>query len=278
MPDIRPFRALRFDPTTVGDLAAVVAPPYSEIDPAEHERLLARQPINVVQVDLPEVRHGDEPDDRFRRAARTMAAWRSGAILHKDPHPSVYLYERTLGLPGDAGVGRQRGYFARLRLEAFSAESGILPGDESSSGAAEDRYRLLRATGVNTSPVIGLYHDAGHRTDARIAGLSDRPADIDLVDEAGVRHRVWAAAADGEGESAAAVASLLEPAAAGPITIAAGREVYQSALRYRDERRMSRSCEEDPAFDYLLTLFLERADLTLDPTALTGLVINPHEW
>ncbi len=74
------------------------------------------------------------------------------------------------------------------------------------------------------------------------------------------------------------MAALLEPAAAGPITIAAGRDVYETALRYRDERRMSRSCEEDPAFDYLLMLFLERADQTLDPTALTGLVINPHEW
>lgn len=278
MPDIRPFRALRFDPTTVGDLAAVVAPPYGEIDAAEHERLLARGPVNVVRVDLPEVRHGDEPDDRFRRAARTMAEWRSSAILHKDPHPSVYLYERALNVPGTDDVRQQRGYFARLRLEAFGTEAGILPGAGSPSGSAEDRYRLLRATGVNTSPVIGLYDDPGHRTEGRIAALCDRPADVDLVDEEGIRHRVWAAPADGDGELATAVASLLEPATAGPITIAAGYDVYATALRYRDERRMSRSCEEDPAFDYVLTLFLERADQTLDPKALTGLAINPHEW
>jgi len=35
---------------------------------------------------------GDEPDDRYRQAARTLAAWRSDGTLHKDPHPSIYVY------------------------------------------------------------------------------------------------------------------------------------------------------------------------------------------
>ena len=32
VPQIRPFRALRFDPSVVGDLGDVVAPPYDVID------------------------------------------------------------------------------------------------------------------------------------------------------------------------------------------------------------------------------------------------------
>jgi uncharacterized protein (DUF1015 family) len=57
-------------------------------------------------------------------------------------------------------------------------------------------------------------------------------------------------------------------AGAGPVTIADGHHRYETALRYRDERRMSRSCEEDPAFDYLLTLMLEATaePLTILPT------------
>ena len=52
------------------------------------------------------------------------------------------------------------------------------------------------------------------------------------------------------------------------MTIADGHHRYETALRYRDERRMSRSCEEDPAFDYLLMLFLEATGepLTVLPT------------
>ena len=52
------------------------------------------------------------------------------------------------------------------------------------------------------------------------------------------------------------------------MTIADGHHRYETALRFRDERRMSRSCEEDPAFDYILTLFLEATGepLTVLPT------------
>ena len=64
------------------------------------------------------------------------------------------------------------------------------------------------------------------------------------------------------------VSGLLAAAGAGPVTIADGHHRYETALRYRDERRMSRSCEEDPAFDYLLMLFLETTaePLTVLPT------------
>ena len=273
MPDIRPFRALRFDATTVGDLAAVMAPAYTRIDAAEHERLLARHPANVVRVDLPEERHGDEPDVRYRRAARALAEWRSGAILHKDPHPSVYLYAQD-----DGAAPLLRGFMARLRLEPLLPESGIQPGVGDPGGDPDDRYKILRATGVNTSPVVGVYDDPSGATAGRIATMTAASAEIDLVDDSGIRHRIWAVAADGGGEAAASVASLTAPSSTGPVVIEGGRAIYDTALRYRDERRMSRSCEEDPAFDYVLTLFIERSALTPDVTALTGLVLNPHEW
>ena len=81
-----------------------------------------------------------------------------------------------------------------------------------------------------------------------------------------------------EGPDAERVMTLIAAVAAGPITVDDDSERYKSALRYRDERRMSRSCEEDPAFDYILTLFLESADdAASPPRPATGLLINPHE-
>ena len=81
-----------------------------------------------------------------------------------------------------------------------------------------------------------------------------------------MRHRLWAVPADGD--TAAGLAPLIAVAASGTVVIADGHHRYETALRYRDERRMSRSCEEDPAFDYLLTLFVDAAgeDLTILPT------------
>src|ERR671925_2329086 len=154
VPEIRPFRADEVD-----DLAAVISPPYDVIGPDEQRELLARDPRNVVRLDLPATEPGDDPEERYRRAARTLAAWRSDGTLHKDPRPSLYVYEQTYRLPGGAEERSQRGFFGRVRLEPFGPGSGVLPHERTLAAPREDRYRLLRATGVNTSPVVALYAD-----------------------------------------------------------------------------------------------------------------------
>src|SRR3954451_20217455 len=95
VPLIRPFRALRYRQEAVGDLRKVVSPPYDVISPQEQRTLLERDPRNVVRLDLPSDEPGDAPDDRYRRAARTLASWRSDGTLHKDPRPSVYVHEQV---------------------------------------------------------------------------------------------------------------------------------------------------------------------------------------
>ncbi len=275
MPTIRPFRALRYEAEAVGDLGRVTSPPYDVIGPAEQRDLLSRHPRNVVRLDLPSEELGDEPDDKYRRAARVFAAWRSDGTFHKDPRPAVYVYDQTYRLPGVEAEQSQRGFFARVRLEPFG-EGGILPHERTLATPREDRYRLLRATGANMSPVEMLYEDASGRTAAVLGAIVDAPGAVpvaDVTDGDHVRHRLWvvpavAAPVDDDGtprEAATAdpATELVGLAAAGPLTIADGHHRYETALRYRDERRMSRSCEEDPAFDYVLTLLLESTGQTL---------------
>jgi uncharacterized protein (DUF1015 family) len=266
VPLIRPFRALRYDPDVVGDLGAVVAPPYDVLSEHDRRRLFARNPKNVVRLDAPGDEPGDADDERYRRAARTLAAWRSDGTLHKDPRAAIYVSEQTFLVPGTDVERTQRGFFARLRLEPLEPGSGVRPHERTLAAAREDRYRLLRATGVNTSPVVGLYDDPSGRAAAILAELAAAPAAIDVRDDDGTRHRLWVV--DADGPAAERVAELVSIASAGPVTIADGHHRYETALRYRDERRMSRSCEEDPAFDYLLMLFLETTaePLTVLPT------------
>ena len=263
MPEIRPFRALRYDPSTVGDLAQVVAPPYDVIDEPERRSLIGRHPANVVRLDLPVAEQGDAEDDRYRRAARTLASWRSDGTLHKDPRPSIYVYEQAYCVPGTNVERTQRGFFGRLRLEPFGSGSGVLPHERTLAAPKEDRYKLLRATGVNTSPVVVLYEDGSGTAAAVLAEVTARPPDIDVTDGDGVRHRLWALPAEADAApGSGAVGALLGAAGRAPVTIADGHHRYETALRYRDERRMSRACEEDPAFDYILSLCL---DVTAEP-------------
>ncbi len=266
MPQIRPFRALRFEPSVVGDLDRVVAPPYDVIGADEHAELLARHPANVVRLDLPHSEPGEEPDDRYRRAARTLAAWRSDGTLRKDPRTSIYVYEQSYCVPGTTTERTQRGFFGRLRLEDFGPGGGVLPHERTMAAPKEDRYRLLRATGVNTSPVVALYQAPGGEPVAALDELTAGSADVDVRDDDGTRHRLWVVPVEGA-KPTGAPAVLLAAASAGPVTIADGHHRYETALRYRDERRMTRSCEENPAFDYLLTLLIEASEpLTVLPT------------
>ncbi|MGH2511786.1 MAG: DUF1015 family protein, partial [Candidatus Limnocylindrales bacterium] len=239
MPEVRPFRALRYEPEIVGDLAAVISPPYDLITPADAAQLLARHARNAVRLDLPLDEQGDGPDDRYRRAARTFAAWRSDGTLRKDPRPSLYVYEADRESNGPV-ERTQRGFFGRLRLEPLGPDSGVLSEEPPASAPRDDRYKLLRATGVNTSPVVVVFNDPGGEAH-RILEAAARPNPIvDVRDGQGVRHRMWPLAADGP--DAAAVAGLIAVVASAPVGLVDGRRRYESALRYRDERRMSRSC------------------------------------
>jgi uncharacterized protein (DUF1015 family) len=239
----------------VGDLAAVISPPYDVISPVEQQALLERSERNVVRLDLPADEPGDEPDARYRRAARTLAEWRSDGTLFKDPRPSVYVYEQSYRVPDSDDERIQRGFFARVRLGPFGPQTGILAHERTLAGPKEDRYRLLRATGINTSPVVGLQVDPGEAVDELLSRSTEAAPEIDVVDGERTRHRLWVVADGASSEDP--VTRALAAGVEAPITIADGHHRYETALRYRDERRMSRSCEEDPAFDYVLMLLLD---------------------
>jgi uncharacterized protein (DUF1015 family) len=265
LPDIRPFRALRYDPALVGDIGAVVAPPYDVIGPELHRTLLARHRANAVRLDLPEIVEREDPDERYRRAAHLLGALRSAGTLVRDGRPSLYMYEQTYRVPGTTVERTQRGFFGRLRIEPFGPDSSVLPHERTLSGPKEDRYRLLRATGLNTSPVVGLYEDAGGAAAAVLAAIAAEPPVAEVTDDDQVRHRLWVVTDDEDPHGR--VATLVAAAGAGPVTIADGHHRYETALRYRDERRSARSGEVDPAYDFLLMLFVSAGEaLTVLPT------------
>jgi len=257
VPTIRPFRALRYSPEVVPDLTAVVAPPYDVIDASLRRRLADRDPRNVVHVDLPGDEPGDPPDERYRRAARILSTWRGDGTLHRDPRAAVYPYEQVSAVPGTDHRVARRGVFARVGLEPLGPESGVRPHERTLSGPKEDRYRLLRATGVNTSPVVGLYEDASSTVPGLLDAIAARAPVAEVVDDDGVEHRLWVVPA-GEDELGSIADELCRRIGSGPITIADGHHRYETALRYAAERRTGHRADDDePAWSQVLMLLLE---------------------
>jgi uncharacterized protein (DUF1015 family) len=254
------------------DLSAVLCPPYDVIDPAERVRLLERDPHNAVRIELPADLGAAGPDD-YRSAARTVAEWRTDGVLRKDREPALTLHRMTWIGP-DGTAAQATGVLARLRLEPFGPESGVLPHERTLAGPKEDRYALMKATGLNTSPIVLLGDGAGSNgagassTASRVAALTERRPDASGESD-GVRHDLWVVPTldrgrDADGERTDDVpappggedegGALLAALAAAPLTIADGHHRYETALRYREDRGRVRACESDPAWDYVLAL------------------------
>ncbi len=277
VPTIRPFRALRYSDEQVEDLSAVVAPPYDVIGPDAYRRLLARDPRNVVRLDLPQDLAGDPPDERYRRAARTISAWRSDGTLRRDPRPALYPYEQTYRIPGTDRTATRRGVFARVVLEPFGPASGIRAHERTLAEPREDRYRLLRATGVNTSPVVGLGDDATGTVAEWLREIAATKPVAEVGDDDGVGHRLWLAPVGDDDGQGTVVESICERLGAAPITLADGHHRYETALRYADERRQGPVLEDEPAWAEILMLILEPIEgaLTVLPTHRVLLGLEP---
>jgi uncharacterized protein (DUF1015 family) len=268
VPSIRTFRALRYSRELVPDLSTVVAPPYDVISPEAHRHLLARDPRNVVRLDLPEDQAGDQPDERYRRAAHLLSAWRSDGTLRRDVRPALYPYEQTYTIPGTDRTATRRGVFARVVLEPFGPDSGVRAHERTLAEPREDRYRLLRATGVNTSPVVGLGRDASGFVPDWLASTAKTRPITELIDDDGVGHRLWMTALGEDEGRDAAIHRVTEGLGASPITLADGHHRYETALRYADERRLGPALEDEPAWAEILMLILEpvQGALTVLPT------------
>jgi uncharacterized protein (DUF1015 family) len=278
VPILRPFRALRFDLTRT-DLSSVLCPPYDIISPAQRLELLDRDPHNAVRIELPADLGTAGPDD-YRAAARTVAQWRTDGVLRKDRSPALTIHRMTWIPRGGERDGQQvraTGVLARLRLEPFAPDGGVLPHERTLGGPKEDRYALLRATGLNTSPIVllgdgaspaGSLGEPAASIEAAIGALTAGQPDA-TGRVGGVSHEVWIVPTedrgrDGSGErtddglaridGSDPGADLLATLAATPLTIADGHHRYETALRYREERGRNRACESDPAWDYVLAL------------------------
>ena len=226
MPDLRPFRGLRYDPARVPDLSAVLCPPYDVISRPERERLLALDPANAVRLELPSPTPASATDADFARAAQTLHEWLADGTLVRDERPLVYVYEQTYKL-ADGTPRLARSFFCELRLENYGPDSGVRPHEHTLGPAKEHRFQLLSATKTHLSPVLMLYGgDSADLLDEIVEAARPREA----IGPDGSGQRLWGIDPD----VVPPANDLLALAGARPLTIADGHHRYETALRYRD--------------------------------------------
>src|SRR4051794_18883006 len=109
MVEIAPFQALRYNPSKVSNLSAVICPPYDVISVPEYDRLMRRSPLNLVRVELP---LAQGKGDRYENASLFWRRWQNQRVIVEDRQPAYYGYEQRF-LVGTQAFFR-RGFFAAL--------------------------------------------------------------------------------------------------------------------------------------------------------------------
>ena len=248
MADIRAFRAFRYDLGRVGNLSEVICPPYDVIDEVLQERLYNRSPYNAIRLELNKLEPGDnEQRNRYARAAAFLRDWQAQDILKQDSARGFYIYQQEFEIDGRRHV--RQGFFARVRLEQFG-HGQVYAHEETMPGPKADRLSLLQATGLNLSPIFGLYPDSKNQVQATLDAAVGRSLPVEAVDHLGVVSRLWPIT---DQAVVSKVTGLLGPK---PIFIADGHHRYETGWRYLQERRNAGDVagEEAPASFILMDL------------------------
>jgi uncharacterized protein (DUF1015 family) len=260
MAEIRAFRAYRYDLGRVGALSDVVAPPYDVIDPALQQALYQRSPYNVIRLILNKEEPGDnETSNRYTRAAACLRDMQREGMIVQDSARAVYAYQQDFDVEGRHHT--RQGFLARVRLEPFGAGK-IYPHEETMSGPKADRLKLFRATGMNLSPIFGLYPDPDNQVQQALDAAVGRALPIEATDHLGVVNRLWPVT---DQHAVSTITGLMGPK---PIFIADGHHRYETALRYLEERREAGEARDAEAAAHFVLMMLVSMN---DP----GLVILP---
>ena len=226
MPIIEPFRALCYAPGLRGELDHLIAPPYDVI-PEDRRALLASSHLhNIVHIDLP---RDDGSDDIYRSAGRRLESWIRERVMVRDEHPALYLCDQRFRTPTGEESTR-RGFFARLRLEAFG-NGVVLPHEWTLEAPRVDRERLLSATRYHLSAVFLLHPDSDGRVSELVGDALGGETFAEGRDAEGTISRVVRL------EAPEVVAAIQEELGRNWALIADGHHRYEASLNYRDSRR-----------------------------------------
>ncbi|HRX83995.1 MAG TPA: DUF1015 domain-containing protein [Phycisphaerae bacterium] len=253
MPEIRPFRALRYDFRRFnGDVSAVLAPPYDVLDQADKDAMLARNSRNIVAVDLPHIPPKEEgPQQAYLDAQFTLDTWVAEAVLVREEKPALYLYHQTFEYEGKEITRKQ--FIAVVRLHDFG-EGIVLPHEKTFGGPKADRLALTKETRCNLSPVFGLFTDPDDAVGKAFAPVAKRKPDaVGTVEN--VKNALWIVPED---NIIQAVCSTLAPK---KVFIADGHHRYTTALNYRDHlSQMHGDLPQDHPANYVMIVLASMDD------------------
>jgi uncharacterized protein (DUF1015 family) len=225
MAHIRPFAGVHFNKTVLPDVSDLIAPPYDVLDEKGKEALQGKHPNNIVTIDLPHLPPKSVgPDAVYEEANATLQRWLAEETLVRDRRTATYAYAQTFQ-HGTRTVHR-RGMITLVRLSPFG-QGEVVPHEKTYSAPIEDRLKLMRATGMQLSPIFGLFSDPRNEVTSLLFKNLGKPDLTGTLD--GVKNDLWAMI-DADTEN-----PIIDLMKHKPVYIADGHHRYTTALQYQKE-------------------------------------------
>ena len=279
MAQVHPFQAFRYNPHRVS-FEKVLTQPYDKISPDMQDRYYSADPHNLIAVEKGRAFANDSPRNNvYTRAASALDGWIREQVVQQDPDPAFYAYSQEYTVPGSNTTRTRRGFIGAGKLEEYSA--GIVFRHEHTlSGPKADRLELLHHTRAHTGQLFMLYSDSQQRIDAILQQAESSAPATAMRDEYGVFHRLWIIA------DAQRTAAITEAMRGQKLVIADGHHRYETALNYRNERRLTAgglhpSAPYAPAaYDFAMMTFVNTCSegLTILPTHRIAANLPDFSW
>ena len=239
--EVKPFKALRFDPNVVGDVAGCIAPPFDVIGPSQQQLLYEKSEYNIVRITRGKTTASDnDEDNQYTRAARYLERWIKAGALKQDSAEALYAYLHDFPL---AGTQFQRlSFIALTKLEDFGPPGPVRPHEQVFDKPVADRLNLDRATGARFGLVSMLYEDQQKIAEKIIERAAGQKSLIDFANDQDVRHRLFAITSKADID---AIAKMMSEKS---CIVADGHHRYTSGLTYAKQSR-------NPAAKYQMLAF-----------------------
>lgn len=184
MPNIFPFRAVRYNTDRAGSLSNLTTQPYDRISTEQQSRYYDASPYNFVRVILP---RENELPDRYAYAGDNIRQWSLDKILISEANECMYVYFQTYNLNGC--VFTRKGIVSLVDISDHGKK--IQPHEEIQSHPVKDRLNLLSATNLLTEPLMLIYEDPRKQLDSLYAEACKQKPLMNVTDEFGAIHKVW---------------------------------------------------------------------------------------
>jgi uncharacterized protein (DUF1015 family) len=261
---IKPFRGIRYNPESIGDLSSVISQPYDRVRYGLQDEYYAQSDYTVVKIIKGREFETDDDDDNvYTRGRDYLRAWLDDGIMVRETTPALYVLHQTFTLP-DGQQYTRKAFTNALQLSTFD-EGIVLPHERTLSGPKLDRLNLVRATQTYFGNIFMLYPDEETRVNTVLEQAVENlaPFVVQELFESDVEQRFWIVT---DPQVIAQVEAEIAPKR--NLIIADGHHRYETAIDYRDEMRAKvPGAPADAAFNFRMVTLVSMSD--------PGLVILP---